>query len=210
MDIESPRVLFKRLLAQKLAEELSKRNIELIYCETKAEVMKTVGQLVPKGSKISCGGSASLREVGIRAVLKTAEYTFLDPDDAQGGAAKEQTARDALTADVYLVSANAIAMSGEIVHLDGIGNRAAALTFGPKKVIIIAGFNKIAPSLDAAIERAKFWAAPQTLLLFKKDYASYDELRLAAESAYSQMLITRMSIYKDRVKLILCGEDLGF
>lgn len=149
---------------------------------------------------------------GIR-VARSAEkegYNFLDPDDAKGGTAKAEVAHQAMSADYYLMSANAIAVTGEIVNLDGIGNRVAALGFGPKNVIIIAGLNKVTPSLEAAIERAKTIASPHTLLLFNQDYASYDNLREAAEKSYSHMVVTGTSVPKGRIKVLLVGENLGF
>lgn len=210
MDIVKPVEIYNALLAQKLMEELNKRNMEGYYCKTKKDALAKVLELIPKESTVSCGGSATLREIGLRKTLKDEGFNFLDPDDAQGGAAKEKVAHQALGVDYYLMSTNAIAASGELVNMDGIGNRAAALMFGPKNVIVIAGLNKVEPNLDAAILRAKNRAAMMTLLLFKQDYPSYDELARAAEGAYSQLVITPRSIFKGRIKVILVGESLGF
>lgn len=210
MDIVKPVEIYNALLAQKLIEELNKRNMEGFYCKTKKDALAKVHELIPKESTVSCGGSATLREIGLRKALKDEGFNFLDPDDAQGGASKEKVAHQALGVDYYLMSTNAIAASGELVNMDGIGNRAAALMFGPKNVIVIAGLNKVEPNLDAAILRAKNRAAMMTLLLFKQDYPSYDELARAAESAYSQLVITARSIFKGRIKVILVGESLGY
>ena len=96
------------------------------------------------------GGSATLKEIGLPAALKNGGYNFLDPNEPQGSKAKDQVAHQALGADYYLMSSNAIAATGELVNIDGYGNRVAALIFGPKNVIVIAGMNKVAPDLDAA------------------------------------------------------------
>ncbi len=205
-----PREVYNVLLAQKLIEEFKKRNMEGFYCATKEEALKKVLELIPQGSLVSCGGSATLHEMGLQVALKQGGYNFLDPNDAQGGKAKEKVAHQALSADYYLMSSNAISATGELVNLDGIGNRVAALAFGPKNVIVIAGINKVAPNLDAAILRAKTYAAPLTLLIFKRDYASWDELSKAAEGAYSHLVVTGMSTTKGRIKVILVGESLGF
>ncbi len=90
------------------------------------------------------------------------------------------------------------------------GGRVGSLIFGPKNVIVIAGLNKVAPNLDAAILRAKSYAAPITMLIFNQDYSSFDELSKAAEGACSQLVVTSMSMTKDRIKVILVGESLGF
>ncbi len=205
-----PKECFNALLAQKLIEEFEKRNMEGFYCATKEEALKKVLELIPQGSLVSCGGSATLHEMGLQVALKQGGYNLLDPDDAQGGKAKEKVAHQALSVDYYLMSSNAISATGELVNLDGIGNRVAALAFGPKNVIVIAGINKVAPSLDAAILRAKTYAAPLTVLIFKQDYASWDELSKVAEGAYSHLVVTGMSTTKGRIKVILVGESLGF
>ncbi len=205
-----PKECYHALLTQKLLEELKKRNMEGFYCETKEDAVKKVLELIPKDSMVSCGGSATLHEIGLRAALKNGEYNFLDPDDAQGATAKDRVAHQALSADYYLMSSNAIAATGELVNIDGYGNRVASLIFGPKNVIVIAGVNKVEPNLDAAILRAKKYAAPITLLIFKKDYSTFDELSKAAEGACAQLVITGMSMTKGRIKVILVGESLGF
>lgn len=205
-----PKECYNTLLAQKLIEELKKRNMEGFYCETKEEALKKALEMIPKDSVVSCGGSATLREIGLQAALKKGGYNFLDPNEPQGAAAKDKVAHQALSADYYLMSSNAISAAGELVNIDGYGNRVASLIFGPKHVIVIAGLNKVAPNLDAAILRVKKYAALITLLIFKQDYSSFDELSKAAESACSQLVITGMSMTKGRIKVILVGESLGF
>lgn len=105
---------------------------------------------------------------------------------------------------------NAISVTGELVNIDGYGNRVASLLFGPKNVIVIAGLNKVEPNLDAAILRAKSYAAPLTMLIFKRDYSFFDELSEAAKGANSHLVITSMSTTKGRITVILVGECLGF
>ena len=108
------------------------------------------------------------------------------------------------------MSSNAISTTGELVNIDGYGNRVGSLIFGPKNVIVIAGLNKVEPNLDAAQLCAKNYAAPITMLIFKRDYSSFDELSKVAECEYSQLVITGMSMTKGRIKVILVGECLGF
>ncbi|KRU28252.1 lactate utilization protein [Clostridium botulinum] len=204
------RECYNTLLAQKLIEELKKRNMEGFYCKTKDEALQKVIDIIPKDSMVSCGGSATLHEIGVRTALKNGDYNFIDPDDAKGAIEKDKVAHQALSADYYLMSSNAIAITGELVNIDGYGNRVASLIFGPKNVIVIAGLNKVEPNLDAAILRAKKYAAPNTMLLFKQDYTSFDELCKEAELACSQTVITSMSMTKGRIKVILVGECLGF
>jgi len=206
----TPKQIYNALLAQKLIEELKKRNIEGFYFETKEDALKKVLEMIPKDKIVSCGGSATLHEIGLHVALKNEGYNFLNLDDAQGSKAKDKVAHQALSSDYYLMSSNAISITGELVNIDGYGNRVSSLIFGPRNVIVIAGINKIEPNLDTAILRVKKYAAPITMLIFKRDYSSFDELSKVAEGACSQLVITSMSTNKDRIKVILVGECLGF
>jgi L-lactate utilization protein LutB len=205
-----PEELYNALLARHVIEGLKKRNIEGFYFETKEEALGKILDAIPKDGLVSWGGSATLNEIGVTNALKSRGYNFLDPNDAQGGRAKAEIAHRALTADYYLMGANAITAAGELVNLDGIGNRVASLTFGPKHVIVVAGINKVQPDLDAAILRAKKRAAPLIMLKFKQDYPSLEELNRAAEAAIGHLVVTSMSTFPGRIKVILIGERLGY
>lgn len=198
------------LLAQKLIEEFEKRNMEAYYAQTRQEALKLILDMLPKGALISWGGSQTLHEIGLPEALKAGDYKLLDPNSAQGGLEKTKIAEQALLADYYFMSSNAISQTGEMVNIDGIGNRVAALAFGPKHVVIVAGMNKVTPNLDAAILRAQTYASQMILLKFKNDYASIDQVAKIAEKSGSHMVVTSMSVLKDRIKIVLVGEDLGF
>jgi hypothetical protein len=205
----TPTQRYNQLLAQKLIEEFEKRNMEGYYCETKADALKKLLDIIPKETVVSYGGSVTLKETGAIEALTSGDYRFLDPNAAAGATEKEKIAHDALNADYYLMSANAISMTGELVNADGIGNRVAALAFGPKHVVIIAGMNKVETNLESAIMRVKTQAAQKCLLLYKQDYSSFDELSQAASGIISQLVITSMTNFKGRIKIILVGENLG-
>lgn len=209
MDTIKPKECYNALLAQKLIKEFEKRNIEGFYCKTREEALKRVLEMIPKNKLVSCGGSLTLHEIGLKVALKDGGYNFLDPAEPQGGKEKENAARQALSADYFLMSSNAIAATGELVNIDGIGNRVAALCFGPKNVIIVAGLNKVEPNLDVAILRVKDYAAKVGASVYKQDYSSYEELSEAAEGGCSQLVITGKSMFKGRIKVMLVGENLG-
>lgn len=203
---------YNALLAQKVIKEFKSRNIQGFYFETKDEALKKVLELIPRGSLVSWGGSLTLNELGLLDHLKNGGYNLLDASDTtKSGAEKDKIAHQALNADFYLMSANAISASGELVNIDGIGNRVAALIYGPKNVIIIAGINKIEQNLDLAVLRAKTKAASLTALRYSKsEVSSFEELLSKAHAIGSQLVITSMSAFKDRIKVILVGENLGF
>ena len=208
-----PKQKFNELLAQKLIAGFERSGIEGHFCKSKEDVLGHVLQLLPEGCVVSCGGSATLHEIGLREALKSGDYRFLDPGargDGQGAAEKDAIAHQALAADYYLMGCNAIAETGELVNADGYGNRIASLIFGPKNVIVVAGMNKVEPTLDAAIARATRYAASLVLLEFKADHASLADLTQAAEEIRGHLLVTRMSTTKGRIKVVLVGESLGY
>jgi L-lactate utilization protein LutB len=209
-EIVTPKQSYYALLAQKVIKELESRGIQGLYFETREEALKKVLEMIPKESVVSWGGSATLKEIGLIDSLRNGGYQILDPNAAQGGTEKDKIAHQALSADYYLMSSNAISAAGELVNIDGYGNRVASLIFGPKNVIVIAGLNKVEPSLEAAVLRAKKYAAPLTMLRFKQDYASFDELSRAAEGACSHFVITGRTMTKGRIKVVLVGECLGY
>ncbi|MEL7608739.1 MAG: lactate utilization protein [Bacillota bacterium] len=207
---ENIRDAYRDLLAQKLIAEFEKRNMTGCYCKTKEEALDKILSMLKKDDVVSNGGSETLWEIGFQDAVKSGGYRYLNPHDAQGGAQKNKIAHEALSADYYFMSANAISETGELVHIDGIGNRTAALMFGPKHVVIVAGLNKVSPNLEAALTRAKTYASRICLTLFKKDYASYEELCAAADMGASHIVVTRRCAIKDRITILLVGEELGF
>jgi hypothetical protein len=205
-----PNHIYNALLSQTIIDEFQKRNLEGYYCETKEGALKKVLELIPKGAVVSCGGSSTLYEVGIIDALKNEGYNFLDPNSVIDAGEMDKIAHQALSADYFLMGANAITETGELVNADGYGNRVSALIFGPKNVIIVAGLNKVEPDLDAAIHRVRKTAARMIMLKFSKGYRTFGELDTAAEEAVSQIVITCKSAVKGRIKVILVGENLGF
>jgi hypothetical protein len=201
---------YNKLLAEELIAEFGKRNMDTYYCETRSIALDKVLELTTKGSTISWGGSVTLQEIGLIDALKNGDYNVLDPNEVSGGAEKEKIARKALSADYFFMSSNAITITGELVNADGIGNRVAALSFGPRRVIVIAGMNKIVKDVDAGIDRIKNVAAPMICLKFKPDIETFAEATKFAEGSVSQTVVTSNSVIKGRITVILIGESLGY
>ncbi|MDP4221875.1 MAG: lactate utilization protein [Bacteroidota bacterium] len=203
---------YNALLAQKVIKEFKSRNIEGFYFETKEEALKKVIEIVPENSTVSWGGSVTLHEIGLLDALKNGRYNVLDASDrSKGGAEMDRIAHQAFSSDYYFLSSNAISATGELVNIDGIGNRVAALIYGPKNVIVIAGINKVEQNLEMAINRAKTRAASLGVLSYtKNEISSFEELLNKAQGTGSQLVITMMSVFKERIKVILVGESLGY
>lgn len=148
-------------IGAKVVEALQKNNFTASYVNTKQEALDKLAALIPQDATVGIGGSWTIKEVGIDTLLEERGNTVFNHN--KPGLTKEETLalrRKELTCDVFLTSTNALTLKGELVNVDGTGNRVAAMVFGPKKVIIITGVNKIVTSLDAAMDRIELAAAP--------------------------------------------------
>ena len=202
-------------LAERMIKNLNRRNMEVFYCPTGEEAVKKVSELIADGSTVTWGGSMTVRDLGIPDVLREREtLEVLDRDLADDRAEIEQIYLRAFTADVYLTSANAISEDGVIVNVDGNGNRVAAITWGPKKVIFIIGLNKVAQTVEAALARARGTASPINAQRFDiKTPCQIDGMCHncnSPESVCSYVHFLRNSRNKGRHVVVLVGEDLGY
>ena len=204
-----------KLLGEKLIKNLNRRHIEAHYCPTSQEAVDKVLELIADGSSVTWGGSMTVRDMGIPKALKErGNLEVLDRDVVEGAEEKQQMYLRAFTADVYLSSANAISEDGVIVNVDGNGNRVAAITWGPKKIIFIIGLNKVAQNVEAAIARARSTASPINAQRFdintpcKVDGVCHN--CNSAESICSYIHLLRNSRTAGRHVVVLVGEDLGY
>lgn len=157
----TPKEKRNNLLADKLIQNLKRRGMEAIYCTTGAEAVKAVSDMIEDGKSVTWGGSVTIRELGIpEALHKRGTLEVLDRDKVEDRAEVVKIYEKAFTSDYFLSSANAISEDGVIVNIDGNGNRVAAITWGPKKVIFVIGLNKVAQTVEAALMRARSTAAP--------------------------------------------------
>ena len=140
-------------------QALARNQMEGILVENPSQLRETILRLVPKGSLVSCGGSVTLGQTGVMDLLREGSYRFLDRE-GKTNEEKEALYREVFSADAYFTSTNAITENGELYNVDGRGNRVAAMIFGPKRVIVVAGANKIVPDVHAAVKRLRAVAAP--------------------------------------------------
>lgn len=203
-----------KLLAEKVIKGLQSRNMEGYYVKNKEEALKKVFSLIPRGSSIGWGGSASVDEIGFKVVAKTGEYVVFDRDKGKNPIEKKQIELQTFGCDYYLCSSNAITEDGILVNIDGNSNRVAAIAYGPTHVIMVVGMNKVAKDLDAAICRARNEAAPINAQRFELDTPCRKNGSCAdcmsKDTICCQFLVTRFSRHEGRIKVILVGEDLGF
>ena len=163
----TPKELRDERLAKTLIKNLKRRHIEGFYCPTAEEAVLQVSELIEDGSSVTWGGTMTVRDLGIPDYLRSrGTLEVLDRDLAETPEEKQAMYLRAFSSDVYLTSANAISEDGVIVNIDGNGNRVAAITWGPKKVIFVIGLNKVAQNVEAALARARSTAAPTNAARF--------------------------------------------
>ena len=197
----------------RVAAALHKRNMEGYYCSTADEAVEKVLELIHAGDVVSWAGVATVDELGIKERLRHRGQPVIDRDTARTPEERMAMLHQALTCDTFLMSSNAISEDGQLVNIDGMGNRVAALCFGPKQVIVVAGMNKVAADLDGAIARARHIAAPANAQRFNGKTPCSANGQCAdctsPDCICAQMVVTRFCKVPGRIKVVLVGEELG-
>ena len=199
------------LLAQKVIKGLQSRNMTGYYVQTKEEALKLALSLIPEGSTVTMGGGMSVHEIGLVDALKNGNYNYIDREAAEDRRAAMLQAYDA---DFFLASSNAITDDGVLVNIDGNANRVSAIAYGPKKVLMIVGMNKVCSDVDSAMKRARNVAAPINNQRFNGNNPCTKTGACAncksPDTICCQFLVTRYSRHQDRIHVILVNEALGF
>ena len=195
-----------------LVRNLNNRHFEAYYCSTKEEALEKALSLIPMGSSVRWGGTFTCQQMGLLDAVRAGEYRAIDRDACKTPEERENSMRQSLLADVFLTSANGMSLDGQMVNIDGHGNRVAAIVYGPKQVIVVVGMNKVEDTLDAAINRARTVAAPLNQQRFGHPNpcgATGSCADCKSETCIcNQILITR-HCRGQRIKFVLVGEDLG-
>ena len=210
----TPQEQRNKRLAKTIIKNLQRRHIEAFYCPTGDEAVKKVSELIEDGSSVTWGGTMTVRNLGIPQALKDrGTLQVLDRDLVETAEEKLDMYLKAFSADVYLSSANAISEDGVIVNIDGNGNRVAAITWGPKKVIFVIGLNKVAQTVEAALARARSTASPINAARFDiKTPCQIDGVCHncnSADSICNYVHFLRNSP-RGRHTVVLVGENLGY
>ena len=154
--MDENRIKRNDLLAEQIIKGLESRNMTGYYAKSKEEALKMALDLIPEGSRIAKGGSMSVVEIGLEDAVKNGNYEYCDRAAMKD---KREAELFAYSADVYLGSVNAITEDGVLVNIDGNSNRVSAYAYGPEKLVLIVGLNKVASDADAAMKRARNEAA---------------------------------------------------
>ncbi|MBO6108277.1 MAG: lactate utilization protein [Eubacterium sp.] len=206
--------LRNKKLAEKIIKGLKSRHMEGFYAPTREDALKKAIEIIPEGASVTWGGSMSAAQIGLFDAMKNGSYNVIDRNGAATPEEKRQKELEAYGADFFISSANAITEDGVMVNLDGNSNRVSAIAYGPSHVLMIIGMNKVVSNVDAAIERTRHIAAPVNAQRFDIETPCRSTGACAdcksPQSICCNMLITRLELHPDRMKVILVGEDLGF
>ena len=215
MSSNSVKQTYYETLANTVIKNLAKRRMEGYYCPTIEDAEKKVFSFLDGNCTVSFGGSMTLEDTGLLTALRhDPNIRLIDRATAKSPEEARQIFAKSVLADYYLMSTNAITLDGELINIDGNGNRVACLIQGPKQVFIIAGMNKVVTDIGTGLSRVQNIATPpNTLRLNKKTPCTITGSCancLSPDCICNQIVITRRSGHVDRIKVFLVGENLGF
>lgn len=216
--MDKPVHQYWHLRLQNLKETLGKNHFEVYEAADAQQAYDLVlNTIIPAISptSISWGGSMTFVQSGLYSALKKQERrTIIDTYDKK--IPPEELAerrRQALLVDLFITGCNAITEKGHLVNLDMIGNRVAAITFGPRHLLLLVGRNKIVPNLEAAMQRVKDYAAPANVLRLAKKTPCSKTARCddcnSPDRICNSWTITEKSFPRGRIKIVLINQDLG-
>lgn len=194
---------------------LGKKNMSAVFVPDGAAATKAVLEMITPGATVGLGGSLTVKQIGLLEALRSGKYTLYD-QYAKGLSPEKsmQMRRKGLLADYFVTGTNAVTMDGRLVNLDGAGNRVAGLTFGPQKVVVVVGRNKIVGDVDQALERIWNQAAPLNAKRLSRKVpcttSGQCEDCSSPERICNHLLITERQMAKGRLTVIIVDEDLGF
>lgn len=204
-----------RLQAEHIIGKLNQRNMKGYYADTKDEALSLVKEkFLTKGVSVAWGGSMTLKETGVMEYLENSECVIYDRMKAATPEEQKAMKANIINADYFLMSTNAITLDGELVNIDGMANRVSFLCYGPEKVLILAGMNKVVSGVEEGLRRVRDIASPPNAVRLNKNTPCAVNGRcgdcLSADCICSQIVVTRRSTLPDRIHVILIGEELGF
>ncbi|WP_171060972.1 lactate utilization protein [Poseidonocella sp. HB161398] len=206
---------YNRERAEMVVENLKAKYMDGHFVETREEALALLLDLIPAGAKLGRGDSVTLNQLGVfEALTERGTNEFINPvrTNAQGHnpPREERRAmqRQTLLSDVYLAGTNAITLEGTIVNCDGSGNRVAAMCFGPKKVILVVGCNKIVRNVEAALDRIRDFACPVNAMRHRMKHSKDDGLGWGV-MRYTTIIDGNQPVEQGKITVILVNEDLG-
>ena len=196
-------------------KSLEDNNMNGYYVKDREELISKIKELVKDGSMVACGGSMTLFETGVIDHLRTDRYEFLDRYEE--GLNREELVKifkKSFLADAYFTSSNAVTEDGELYNVDGNGNRVAAMLYGPEKVIVVCGSNKIVRDVDMAIDRNRQISAPANAKRLNRNTpctkVGYCMDCKSSERICNEYTLIKRQGTKDRIHVIFLDEEFGY
>lgn len=198
-----------------IIKNLQKRNMEGFFTETRQEAVQLIMErFLTTGKSVCFGGSMTLAESGLMDAIQTGGCIVYDRKAAQTPEETRQMKANMINSDYFLMSTNAITLDGELINIDGFANRVSFLCYGPDAVIVLAGMNKVVSSVEDGIRRVRDIAAPPNTVRLEKHTPCARTGRCGDcycdDCICSQIVITRRSGVKNRIKVVLVAEELGY
>lgn len=201
-------------MAKSIIENLQKRNMEGYFFENSADCVKAIIDSIPQGSVISWGGSETIKETGLMEAVHSGAYELIDRSAAKNPEEARALYAKTVLADYYLMSSNAVTIDGELINIDGNGNRVACLIQGPSHVIVVVGMNKIVTDVESGVARVRNMASPANAIRLSRKLPCAASGRchdcLSPECFCNQIVVTRRSGHTGRIKVYLVAEELGY
>lgn len=200
-----------------VVKNLKARGFDACYKATKEEALTEALARIPADAVVSWGGSVSVQQIGLLDAMRDGTHHIIDRDSAKDPDERMELMRQALLCDVFLTGTNAISENGRLINMDGNGNRVAALTFGPKQVIVIAGMNKVVRTVEDGLQRIRTVAGPVNMMRFMNENTSTVCAKLGVcgdcnspDCICNHFVVTRRCRPVGRIQVILVGEELGY
>lgn len=210
----TPKETFYENQAATIIKKLNMRKMEGYYCknveEAKAKMLELIGN---EKKTVGYGGSMTLDENGFKDSVTAAGHELIIRENYKTPEEEKELKSKLTNADFFLMSTNAITLDGELVNIDGRGNRVSYLIYGPDNVIVIAGMNKVVSTVEDGYRRIRNIATPPNCnrLDCKTPCATTGKCgECFTDSICCEFVITRMSRVPNRIKVILVGETLGY
>ncbi len=210
----TPKQLAFQAAAENIIKKLSLRNMEGYFFEDSPSCVKVITDMIEPGSTISWGGSESIKECGLMDAIRSGSYTLIDRMAAKSPEESRALYAKAVLSDYYLMSTNAITYDGELINIDGTGNRVACLIHGPKNVLLVVGMNKLVSDIESGYARVRNVASPANAKRLNRDTPCFHTGKcgdcLAEGCMCNQIVVTRRSGILGRIKIFFVAEELGY
>lgn len=210
----SPKKLFYENQAKSIIQKLNLRKMDGYYCENTEEARKKILDLLGEpGKAVGYGGSMTIDDMGIKEEIQAAGHELILREQYKTPEELKECKARLINADSFLMSTNAITLDGELINIDGRGNRVSYLIYGPEQVIVVTGMNKVVTNVEEGIHRVQNMASPPNTVRLNKDTPCAKTGRCGnclTNSICCQIVVTRVSMIPGRIKVILVGEELGY